>query len=175
MQTRRAWVPRLAVVGSSGSGKTTLLERLIPVLMERGVQVAVLKHDAHGFQMDREGKDTARLFDAGASQVAISGPHEFALRERIDGRPSPDEIVERHFHDVDLILAEGYRTGEWPKLEVARRARSDELLCVADPNLVAVATDLAISVAVPCFDPDDVAGIADWVLDQFLGERGPGT
>ncbi len=65
--------PVLAVCGFSGSGKTTLLETAIPRLVERGLAVAVVKHAAHGFQVDRAGKDSERLFRAGAT-IVLSGP-----------------------------------------------------------------------------------------------------
>ena len=67
--------PVLAVCGFSGAGKTTLLESAIPRLIERGLTVAVVKHDAHGFEVDRPGKDSDRLFRAGAT-ITLSGQQE---------------------------------------------------------------------------------------------------
>ena len=60
---------RVAFIGWSGSGKTTLLEKLLPRMAQGGRTVGYMKTDAHGFTMDRPGKDTARLFDAGANLV----------------------------------------------------------------------------------------------------------
>ena len=102
-----AWWPVLAVSGFSGSGKTTLLEATIPRLTARGWRVAVVKHDAHGLQVDRDGKDTARFFAAGATVVAQSAAEGFA---RTHGeRPLPDllhDLVMTH----DVVLVEGYKS-----------------------------------------------------------------
>ncbi len=159
----------VSIVGSSGSGKTTLLEGLIPWLIGRGWRVAVLKHDAHRFEIDRDGKDTARLFDAGARQVAIAGPNEIALRERVDGGCEPEELVKRLFHDVDLVLTEGYKTGRWPKVEVIREGSGGEPRCLDDPTLRAVVSDLDRSWPVRAFAMDDVEAVGDWIENEFLG------
>ncbi len=168
--------PVLSVVGASGSGKTTLLEALIGWLIERGHSVAVLKHDAHRFQIDHPGKDTARLFDAGATQVAIAGADEIALRERPRGAIDPESLVRRLFHDVDLVLTEGYRCGPWPKLEVARAGHGPGPAHLDDPTLVALATDLEVYSALPAFALDDVASLGAWIESRFLssaaGEAG---
>ncbi len=81
-------MPVLAVCGWSGSGKTTLLESLIPLLRERGLQVAVVKNDAHGVEVDRPGKDSDRLFRAGASVVLRSPRESFARWQRSWGSTS---------------------------------------------------------------------------------------
>jgi len=60
--------PVLGIAGWSGSGKTTLLERLIPALARRGVRVGVIKQTHHDFELDRPGKDSHRLRQAGASR-----------------------------------------------------------------------------------------------------------
>ena len=53
-------VPIVSIVGTSGSGKTTLLVKVISELVSRGYRVATLKHDAHRFEIDKEGKDSWR-------------------------------------------------------------------------------------------------------------------
>lgn len=105
----------LAVCGHSGSGKTTLLESVIPHLVAGGLSVGVVKHDAHGFQIDRPGKDSDRLFRAGA-EVVLRGPGETAVRSR----PGPHTglaaavwtLLSRH----DLVLVEGHKDTPLPKL-----------------------------------------------------------
>ena len=75
----------IAVSGVKKSGKTTLLEKLIPALAARGVSSAVVKHDAHRFEIDREGKDSWRFTQAGADVVLLSSPEKTALRLMIEG------------------------------------------------------------------------------------------
>jgi len=75
-------IPVVSIVGKSNSGKTTLLEKLIPELKRRGYRVATVKHDTHGFEIDRPGKDTWRLAQAGADAVVISSGDKLALKDR---------------------------------------------------------------------------------------------
>jgi molybdopterin-guanine dinucleotide biosynthesis protein A len=98
--------PVLAVCGFSGSGKTTLLEAAIPKLVERGLAVAVVKHDAHRFEVDKQGKDSDRLFRAGATVVLRGGEEQF---ERRGGVISLEATLARLGHDHDLLLVEGHK------------------------------------------------------------------
>ena len=98
-------LPIIAFSAWSGTGKTTILEQLIPLLKSRGLRVAVLKHDAHDFEIDREGKDSWRFSHAGADITVISSGQKTALIEQRS--LSVCDILSR-IHDADLILAEGY-------------------------------------------------------------------
>jgi molybdopterin-guanine dinucleotide biosynthesis protein B len=53
-------IPIVSIVGKSDSGKTTLLEKLVAELRSRGLRIATVKHDAHSFEIDHEGKDSWR-------------------------------------------------------------------------------------------------------------------
>jgi len=105
----------LAVCGYSGAGKTTLLEAVIPVLVGRGLCVGVVKHDAHGFTLDRPGKDSARLFAAGA-QVCLRGPEETAWRLHPGPGTGLERSVERLLAGCDLVLVEGHKDTPLPKV-----------------------------------------------------------
>lgn len=106
----------LGIAGFSGSGKTTFIENLLPLLKERGLKVMVIKHDVHGFSIDHEGKDTYRFSKAGADSVLISSEQSgFA---RIDNRyKTLDEMIDQA-GDIDLVLVEGYKDADIPKLYV---------------------------------------------------------
>lgn len=107
--------PVLAVCGWSGSEKTTVLEMVIPLLVQRGLRVAVVKHDAHGFEVDREGKDSARLYAAGAN-IHLHGPEEFLWRLR----PRPEDRLDRTILHLltthDVVLVEGHKETPLPKV-----------------------------------------------------------
>ena len=60
-------IPLLGFAAFSGTGKTTLLEKLIPILVENNLRVALIKHSHHDIEMDKPGKDSYRLRKAGAS------------------------------------------------------------------------------------------------------------
>ena len=117
-------VPVLACCGFSGSGKTTLLESVIPRLRESGLAVAVIKHDAHGIQIDREGKDSDRLFRAGAN-ILLRGSNESAARWHREDGPSLDQALDHLGPSHDLILVEGHKQTDLPKLRVPGENEAD--------------------------------------------------
>lgn len=161
--------PMVAVTGWSGSGKTTFLRGLIPALVRRGLRVAVIKHDAHGFEMDREGKDTWLLSRAGAESVALLGPHQWAAL----GSGERDLVqLRRCLPPVDLILGEGFKYSPLPKLEICRSAAGTEPIA-QDDSLLARITDQPREEAVPQLGLEDFEGCADLLCRSFgLGREG---
>lgn len=164
-------VPILSIVGSSDSGKTTFIERLIPELNRLGYRVGTVKHDVHGFEMDREGKDTWRHARAGASSIAISSPSQAALIRKVGGEMELDELVARLFWDMDLILTEGYKRERFPKIEVFRKAVADAPICSDRDNLFAMVTDDAVTTSAPVFGFDEAARLAEFIADRYLRGR----
>jgi molybdopterin-guanine dinucleotide biosynthesis protein B len=162
--------PIVSIVSKKDSGKTTLLEKLIPEISRRGYRIGTVKHDHHGFDIDREGKDTWRHKQAGAATVVISSPKKMALIKDLDAEMELDEIVSRFFSDMDLVLTEGYKRGAKPQIEVFRRAAHEAPLHTkaSRGTLVAVASDVDIDLGVPRFDVNDVRAIADFIEDRFI-------
>ncbi len=111
----RCGAPVLGLCGFSGSGKTTLLEAAIPRLIERGLAVAVVKHDAHGFVVDKQGKDSDRLFRAGAS-VMLRGPEEQFQRRHASAMLPLSATLADFGRDHDLLLVEGHKATSVAKL-----------------------------------------------------------
>ena len=113
-------VPVISVVGKTNVGKTTLLEKLLPELKRRGYRVATIKHDAHRFELDTPGKDTWRHAQAGSDCVVISSAEKLAMIQKVEGELTLDDIVAR-LPPVDIVLTEGYKRQDKPKIEVSRR------------------------------------------------------
>lgn len=162
---RRA--PVISFVGKSGVGKTTALELVICELKRRGYRVGTVKHDSHGFDLDKPGKDTWRHAQAGSDAVAISSPGKMALIRKLDQEMPLDEIVGL-MGDVDLVITEGYKRGSKPKIEVTRKERGTELLCTPD-ELIAIMADYAVAMAVPQFALNDASGVVDLLVQLYLG------
>ncbi len=162
-------IPIVSIVGKSDSGKTTLIEKLLPELSSRGYRVATVKHDTHGFEVDREGKDSWRHKRAGAHTVVISSPNKVALIRDVERDLTLDEIRAKLIRDVDLIISEGYKRDAQPKIEVFRQEVHQELLCTKEDNLVAIASNRKFDVGVPCYDLEDMKGLAQYIIDRFLG------
>ncbi len=159
-------IPLISVVGKSRVGKTTLLEKLIRELKGRGYRVGTIKHDTHGFEIDKPGKDSWRHAQAGSDAVLISSPEKLALIKRVDRERSLDELL-AYIGEVDLVLTEGYKSGDKPKIEVSRQARGQELLC-HEHELLALVTDQPFDLDVPQFEHRDVAGLADLIEKEYL-------
>ena len=161
-------IPIVSIVGKSDSGKTTLIEKLLPELTRRGYRIATVKHDVHGFEVDREGKDSWRHKQAGAHTVIISSPRKVALIRDVERDLTLEEIRGRLIQDVDLIISEGYKKDVQPKIEIFRKEVHQELLCKAEDHLVAIVSNQPFNIGVPCFDLDDMKGLGDFIEHTFL-------
>lgn len=164
-------IPILSIVGKSDSGKTTLIEKLVPELTRRGYRVATVKHDVHGFEVDREGKDSWRHKQAGAHTVVISSPDKVALIRDVEKDLTLDEIRDKLIQDVDLILSEGYKKDVQPKIEIFRKEKHKELLCTKKDHLVAIASNKKFDIGVPCFGLEDMKRLGDFVEKEFLRSK----
>lgn len=164
--------PQITFVGRSGTGKTTYLERLIPILRSRGLRLALVKHDVHGFQMDTPGKDTYRFAQAGAEVVAISSPAQVAILEQPREELTLDQVISR-LPPVDLILTEGYKAVPNPKIEIHRAALNQPLL-TSPKELLAVITDerLPLPSAIPQLSFDQLEDCADLIVRYAAEGRG---
>ncbi len=162
--------PIISVVGKSESGKTTLLELLVAELKRRGYKIAVIKHAGEeGFELDKKGSDTWRLTEAGSEVVAISSPSKVAVLKPVARDLSPAELSRFIGWDCDLILTEGFKKSETPKIEVHRRDQGKGLVSPTD-TLLAVITDEKLDVAVPQFSKDNVKGLADLIERKLKAE-----
>lgn len=154
-------IPVWSLVALSNTGKTTYLEKLIPALNALELTVGVVKHDAHDFELDREGKDTFRLSRSGAAVTAILSDSQFALREKRS--LSPEQAVAR-VTGVDLILTEGFKQGPWPKLALCRAGSAP---AVPLDRCAALITDAPTAdCPIPFFPIDDPKPLALWLAGQ---------
>jgi molybdopterin-guanine dinucleotide biosynthesis protein B len=156
----------ISIVGRSQSGKTTLIEKLIPALKRRGYKIGTIKHSHHIFDFDKTGKDSWRHKDAGAETVIIASPGKIAMVKN-DYLGSLDGL-QRFFDDLDLIITEGYKKEDKPKIEVVRAARHADVLLENDKHLVAVVSDVELQLNVPVFDLEDVDRLADFIEEKYL-------
>lgn len=159
--------PIVSIVGRSQSGKTTLIEKLIPEMVRRGYRIGTIKHTHHSVEIDQTGKDSARHRAAGAASVMLASKTSLALFKNASGESL--ETLAGYFQDVDLVITEGYKRERQPKIEVVRSALGAELMCAADPLLVAVASDVPLPGPLPVFELDRPVPIADFIERRILG------
>jgi molybdopterin-guanine dinucleotide biosynthesis adapter protein len=156
------------IAGHSGMGKTTLLERLVPELGARGLVVSLIKHSHKNIDIDRPGKDSYRLRESGCKEVLLLGNDRWALMHELRGSDEPplDYLLERLQH-CDLVLVEGFKNGDFPKLEVWRAEVGKPTLWPDWPGIVAIASDIpAPALAAVRLDLADVAAVANFVLSN---------
>ena len=149
----------------SGTGKTTLLEGLIRCLSARGLRVGVVKHDAHGLDLDRPGKDSWRLREAGAAALALAGPGQSALLE--GGELTLAQCLER-LRGTDLVLVEGFRHADIPRIGLSRLATGKGLPEEPDAYIAIVTDDPALRTTKPRFAWGDIGALADFIMKERL-------
>lgn len=162
---RHNLIPLISFAAWSGTGKTTYLEKLIPILLQKNIKVAVIKHDGHDFEIDVEGKDTDRFFKAGAQTVLISSQKKCAWIHKNMYDLCLDELVS-YVSDVDLILVEGFKYGNQPKIELYRSNVCAHLM-ENITNRVAVVSDCPIQADVPVFSLENFSEVADFLVDYI--------
>lgn len=163
--------PVVTLVARSGTGKTTLLVKLIAEMTARGWTVGALKHDAHKFEIDHEGKDSWKMAAAGAAVTAISSPAKTAVIQRHELEPQFEQLLTPFIGKVDILLTEGFKRSSLPKIEAHRQELEQPLLCRGeydDPSLVAVASNAELQLDVPCFDLNDALRLTDFIEERFL-------
>ena len=159
----------IGLAGWSGAGKTTLLTRVIPHLVTRGVTVSTIKHAHHSFDVDVPGKDSYRHREAGASEVLISSGKRFALMHELrDEAEWPLADLLRKMSPVDLLIIEGFKRDNHPKIEVHRAENGKPFLFPEDANIVAVASDTRPDTKLPLIHIDEIERIAATMIEKAV-------
>jgi molybdopterin-guanine dinucleotide biosynthesis protein B len=159
-------IPVVSLVGYSNSGKTTVIVGLIRILKERACRVAVVKHAAHGYNLDTLGTDSGYFAEAGADQVVIAGPNSFTLYEYDQEEISLADIVTR-IKDVDIILVEGFKRETGPKIEIYRQDNSLGRIPIVG-QLIAIVSDVLIPGNLPQFSFEQLENLADFIVQHII-------
>jgi molybdopterin-guanine dinucleotide biosynthesis protein B len=135
------------IAGRSGMGKTTLLERLVPELRSRGLVVSLIKHSHKAIEIDR-----------------------WALMHELRGDPEPPlPYLLSRIQPCDLVLVEGFKSGDFPKLEVWRASEGKPPLWPDWPGIVAMAVDGVLPAGLtppPVLPLGDTAAVATLVTER---------
>lgn len=156
------------VIGWKNAGKTSLMERLVAEITGMGLSVSTVKHVHHDVDLDQPGKDTYRHRTAGAREVVLASARRHAiLTEHRDAPEPPLHAILARLTPVDLVLIEGYKRDDHPKIEVFRAAAGHALIQPGDPRVRAVATDAELPpLPVPRLDLNDTGLIARFLLRE---------
>ena len=156
------------VVGWKNNGKTTLVERLISQLTLMGYKVSSVKHAHHDVDIDEPGRDSYRHRAAGATETLLATDKRWALMHeyRKQEVPKLTQLLDL-FEPCDLVIVEGYKGAEHPKLEVVRNLNKRGFLAEIMPNIVAVATDKNdLDINLPQLDINNTQQVAEFVLQH---------
>ena len=165
--------PFFGLAGWSGSGKTTLCTKLIENFTKIGVKVGTLKHAHHKFELDKPGKDSFNLRQAGARPMIISSKERFALIQENDGDEEKslfqmlETFAKEPINLCDIIIVEGYKNESIPKIEVYRPDINKPLLYKEDNNIFAIASDIKIESSIPSFDLNNINSISDFIIQKY--------
>ncbi len=151
----------LSIVGDSKSGKTTIVTKLVPVLKSKGLKVAVVKH-THGFEIDKEGKDSWKIYHSGAD-VVLSSKNKLALIKRQDNE-NFDEIYERYLKDYDVVITEGFNDAGKDRIVVLNS--KNNLGRYQKGKIIAIVSDFPID-GYTCFKKSELDELIKFILDYL--------
>ena len=158
--------PIVTVIGNSNSGKTALIEKLVRELKSRGYRVATIKHIPQEINFDEAGKDSGRHIQAGSEATVISSPDKILMIKPTSQDASLDERAYLLGDNYDIFLAEGFKQGNTPKIEVHRKDNGPPLRDMK--RLIAIVTDEPLETKARQFSPDDIKDIADLLEKGFI-------
>jgi molybdopterin-guanine dinucleotide biosynthesis protein MobB len=165
-------IPILGFAAYSGTGKTTLLLKLLPLLKAKGLRIAMLKHTHHDFDIDKPGKDSYRLREAGAEQMLVASSQRFALMVETGNYDEPclaELLPKLDQKNLDLILVEGFKHEKIPKIELHRPSLGKDFLFTNDKDIIAIASDESLlQVKIPVLNLHNPQQIVDFIMLNIL-------
>ena len=165
--------PILGFVAYSGTGKTTLLKQLIPLLKKNNTRIGMIKHAHHNFDIDKPGKDSYELRKAGAEQMLVASKQRWALMVETPGQDEAQlgELLQQlDTSKLDLVLIEGFKHVDYPKIECHRPSQGHDLMCLEDSSIIALATDQkpATNTRILQLDLNNPEEIAQFIQTEIL-------
>jgi molybdopterin-guanine dinucleotide biosynthesis protein B len=149
----------ISVAGKQNAGKTTLIKDLIPKLKKQGYRVGTLKYNIRKFDIDHEGKDTYKYSHSGADSVAISSQNEIAVMKKTANPFTLHEIIEAYFNDVNVVLVEGYREDDYPRIRIIDSQETKTVKIDSKNELLLIKENLKNR----CFSIEDINKALDFI------------
>jgi molybdopterin-guanine dinucleotide biosynthesis adapter protein len=159
-------LPVIAIIGRGNSGKTTLLINIVEELTKRKYRVATVKHTFHKLNYDQPGTDTWKHIRAGSRITILSSADMQYIIKPVTTSQGLDTIIELIDKDCDIVLVEGYKKSDVPKIEVYRKTFSSLLPGIN--NVVAVASDEPVETPIRQFSLNDSAAITDFIIKDYI-------
>lgn len=154
----------LGISGVKNSGKTTLISKLIPAFQRKGYELAVLKHDGHSYDPEPQGTDTHAYYKAGASSWAIYDGEKFSFNQK---RKMTSEDLLPFFKGADLVLIEGLKGSDYPKLELMRKINGRDPVC-KEETVLAYVVDFPYEGTKTSFKFHEIEELTDFIIERLL-------
>lgn len=132
--------------------------------------MGTIKHAGHGAKIDVKGKDTYRHSEAGAVEVCIVSSSQLAVFRKPGEEMTAEQLVAWYFAEVDLVLAEGFKGENMPKIEVLKEGGGGAKF-KEDDNLIAVVCDGEVDAGAPVFRRNETGRLADLIVEKFPASR----
>ncbi len=170
-------VPVIGFAAFSGAGKTTLLTKIIPILVKNNLRPGLIKHSHHNFDIDKPGKDSYKLRSAGASPVLLVSKYRRAIITDFIEPQEPrlsDQLKVIDQTQLDLILVEGFKSENFPKIEIHRPELKKPLLFPDDPSIIAIASNVKLKIPkhIQLLDLNIPEVIATFIMTEFMEKTG---
>jgi len=96
----------------------------------------------------------------------LAGAQRWALMSEVDesAPPALEDLLAR-LGPCDLVLVEGFKTANLPKIEVYRPAVGKPFFHEDCPGVLAIASDVPLAAGLPVLDLNNPPEIADFVLN----------
>ena len=173
-------IPVIGFCAFSGTGKTTLLTQLIPILKSKGIRLGVIKHAHHNFEIDHPNKDSFKLRHAGTEQMLIVSDNCIAKIKEVKHKKNEinlqDMLEEMDYESLDLILIEGFKHYNFPKIELHRPTIKTPLMFPNDKSIIAIATDKKLVMQpkhLPVLDLNNIYEILEFIENYLKSHTVP--
>lgn len=159
-------IPVVSIIGKQNVGKTTLIGLVIPKLKRKGYRVGTIKYNVPSFEIDYEGKDTYKHYQAGADVVSISSPKKMAIIRSVDKTPSIKDIIKDNYRDIDIVLVEGYKDWRYPYIEI-HNDQQKKLVNRGYKNHLKVISNGKARFPVPIFSKGDLNNVIKFIESKM--------
>ncbi|MEH7387930.1 molybdopterin-guanine dinucleotide biosynthesis protein B [Bacillus sp. JJ1521] len=163
--------PLLQIVGYQNSGKTSLVEKIVKKGTDYGHQIATIKHHGHQSNLENfhQAKDSSRHFKAGASATIVEGGGSLQLEAKTSQWTLEKLIELCALFENDMILIEGYKAADYPKIVLIKKEKDTELL-TSLTNIVAVISWIPIQTKFPLFHINEEENYLQWIFNFIKSE-----
>ncbi len=156
----------LQVVGYKNSGKTTVSSEIISYAASKGIRVGSLKHHSHGSPDVVAGTDSDRHQQAGSTLAGVEGDGFFNLSVNLQDYKYEDIMSIYHLLRIELLIIEGYKEKNYPKIVCIRKEEDLSLLDTLE-NIQAVFLHSHLSLPnrfnFPAFTGEEKQSFKRWI------------